>query len=133
MDTYMNLDFTGSMEATAGAMGETAGETAGSMGVPPGEPVRNPENVLEQLRGPLTELTREARMEEFMFLGLRLTKGISEIDFVSMFGIKLETIYGPVIERLISDGLLVKNGVWISLTEWGMDVSNFVLSEFLLP
>ena len=115
MDTYMNLDFTG------------------SMGVPPGEPVRNPENVLEQLRGPLTELTREARMEEFMFLGLRLTKGISEIDFVSMFGIKLETIYGPVIERLISDGLLVKNGVWISLTEWGMDVSNFVLSEFLLP
>ena len=23
-------------------------------------------------------------------------------------------------------------GVWISLTEWGMDVSNFVLSEFLL-
>lgn len=136
MDTYMNLDFTGSMEATAGAMGETAGtagETAGSMGVPPGEPVRNPENVLEQLRGPLTELTREARMEEFMFLGLRLTKGISEIDFVSMFGIKLETIYGPVIERLISDGLLVKNGVWISLTERGMDVSNFVLSEFLLP
>ena len=29
-------------------------------------------------------------------------------------------------------GLLKKEGVWLSLTEWGMDVSNFVLSEFLL-
>ena len=67
-----------------------------------------------------------------MFLGLRLTKGVSGIDFVSMFGIKLETVFGPVMERLISDGLLEKNGVWISLTEWGMDVSNYVLSEFLL-
>jgi oxygen-independent coproporphyrinogen-3 oxidase len=49
-----------------------------------------------------------------------------------MFGIKIEGIYGPVIERLIADGLLKREGVWISLTEWGMDVSNFVLSEFLL-
>lgn len=103
VDTYMNLDFSG-----------------------------EPEFVLEQLRGPLEEMTREARMEEFMFLGLRLTKGVSEIDFVSMFGIKLETVFGAVIQRLISNGLLKKDGVWISLTEWGMDVSNFVLSEFLL-
>lgn len=103
MDTYMNLDFAG-----------------------------EPGRTLELLHGPLQELSREAQMEEFMFLGLRLTKGVSEIDFVSRFGIKLETVYGPVIEHLISEGLLVKDGVWISLTEWGMDVSNFVLSEFLL-
>lgn len=87
---------------------------------------------LAALRGPVEELTREARMEEFMFLGLRMVKGVSEIDFVAMFGIKMETVYGPVIGRLISNGLLKREGVWISLTEWGMDVSNFVLSEFLL-
>lgn len=103
MDDYMNLDF--------------SGDTV---------------SVLEQLHGPLEVLTREARMEEFMFLGLRLTKGVSEIDFVSMFGIKLETVYGPVIERLMKNGLLEKNGIHIALTEWGMDVSNFVLGEFLL-
>lgn len=103
MDTYMNLDFSGDGAAA-----------------------------LEALRGPLKNLTREARMEEFMFLGLRLTKGVSEIDFVSMFGIRLETVYGPVMQKLIENGLLEKNGVWIALTEWGMDVSNFVLSEFLL-
>lgn len=103
MDGYMNLDF--------------SGEAAPA---------------LEQLRGPLEGLSRKARMEEFMFLGLRQTKGVSEIDFVSMFGIKLETVYGPVIERLQKNGLLEKNGIHIALTEWGMDVSNFVLSEFLL-
>lgn len=104
LDTYLHLDFS-----------EEGGASA-----------------LALLRGPVEELTREAQMEEFMFLGLRMTKGISEIDFVSMFGIKIEGIYGPVIERLIADGLLKREGVWISLTEWGMDVSNFVLSEFLL-
>lgn len=103
MDTYMSLDFAG-----------------------------EPECILEQLHGPLQELSREAQMEEFMFLGLRLTKGVSGIDFVSRFGIKLETVYGPVIEHLVSEGLLEKNGVWLSLTGWGMDVSNLVLSEFLL-
>lgn len=103
MDAYMGLDFSGdALQA------------------------------LERLRGSLAELSREEKMEEFMFLGLRLTKGVSEIDFVSAFGVRLETVYGPVMERLISDGLLEKNGVRISLTEWGMDVSNFVLSEFLL-
>ena len=104
LDTYLHLDFS-----------EEGGSSA-----------------LALLRGTVEELTREAQMEEFMFLGLRMTKGISEIDFVSMFGVKIEGVYGPVIERLIGDGLLKREGVWISLTEWGMDVSNFVLSEFLL-
>ena len=72
------------------------------------------------------------QMEEFMFLGLRMTRGVSEMDFVRLFGVKMETVYGAVIERLMANGLLKKEGVWLSLTEWGMDVSNFVLSEFLL-
>lgn len=84
------------------------------------------------LRGSVEKLTREEKMEEFMFLGLRMVKGVSEIEFVSMFGVKLEHVYGDLIDGLISNGLLQKKGVWISLTEWGMDVSNFVLSEFLL-
>lgn len=71
-------------------------------------------------------------MEEFMFLGLRMIRGISEIDFVATFGVKLDSVYGPVIERLVKNGLLRREGVWLSLTEWGMDVSNFVLGEFLL-
>ena len=87
---------------------------------------------LRELAGPVEQLSREARMEEFMFLGLRMTRGVSEMDFVRLFGVKMETVYGAVIERLMANGLLKKEGVWLSLTEWGMDVSNFVLSEFLL-
>ena len=33
---------------------------------------------------------------------------------------------------LKKDGLVKQEGTRIALTEWGMDVSNFVLSEFLL-
>ena len=90
------------------------------------------EDWAERLRPQFTRLSREARMEEFMFLGLRMIRGISEIDFVATFGVKLDSVYGPVIERLVKNGLLRREGVWLSLTEWGMDVSNFVLGEFLL-
>ena len=39
-------------------------------------------------------------MEEFMFLGLRMLKGVSDVDFVRLFGVKMETVYGDVIRRL---------------------------------
>ena len=87
---------------------------------------------LRELAGPVEQLSREARMEEFMFLGLRMTRGVSEMDFVRLFGVKMDTVYGEKIRRLMANGLLKKDGVWLSLTEWGMDVSNFVLREFLL-
>ena len=86
----------------------------------------------EQLYPQSRRLTRQEKMEEFMFLGLRMTRGISEIDFVSAFGVKLESVYGQVIRRLIANGLLEWKDSRLALTEWGMDVSNFVLSEFLL-
>ena len=88
--------------------------------------------VFETLHGEVRELTRQEQMEEFMFLGLRMIRGVSEIDFVALFGVRLESVYGPVIEQLKKNGLLKQEGVWYALTEWGMDVSNFVLSEFLL-
>lgn len=86
----------------------------------------------ERLHPQIQRLTRQEKMEEFMFLGLRMTKGISEIDFISAFGVKLESVYGKVISQLIANGLLKREGTRLALTEWGMDVSNFVLSEFLL-
>lgn len=54
------------------------------------------------------------------------------MDFVRLFGVKMETVYGDVIRRLTANGLLKKEENNLALTEWGMDVSNFVLSEFLL-
>ena len=52
------------------------------------------------------KLTEEEKMEEFMFLGLRMTEGISLREFRDAFGRELEEIYETVIEKNIGAGLL---------------------------
>lgn len=75
---------------------------------------------------------RKEAMEEFMFLGLRMTKGIQVSKFLERFHENVYDVYGSVIERLKKQNLLLENGESIWLTEYGIDVSNVVLSEFLL-
>lgn len=81
-------------------------------------------------------LTDGEQIEETLFLGLRLTMGISEKEFVGCFSRTLDEIYGDVIEKNIQNGLLrwTKQGEdrWLSLTEKGLDVSNYVMAQFLL-
>lgn len=77
-------------------------------------------------------LTEEEKMAEFMFLGLRLTKGISTKEFEEQFGEKFDTIYGSVTEKHIKEGLLLKKGENIRLTELGRDVCNVVMSSYIL-
>lgn len=77
-------------------------------------------------------LTVENQMEETMFLGLRLMKGVSVAEFEKKFGRTIESVYGPVIERLKEEKLLVQDENYIRLTEHGIDISNYVMSEFLL-
>lgn len=87
---------------------------------------------LDRLHGDIHVLSRREQMEEFMFLGLRMTKGVSNAAFVEAFGVHMDTVYGAVIEKLAGKGLLTQRGRDIALTEWGIDVSNRVFSEFLL-
>lgn len=72
------------------------------------------------------------KMEEYMFLGLRRMAGISAGQFKEMFGLDIKDVYGAVIEKLIADGLMIMTGDMIKLTDYGIDVSNVVLSNFLL-
>ncbi len=76
-------------------------------------------------------LSLRDQMEEFMFLGLRLTAGISEADFLRRFGRPIQEIYGPPLEKLQQKALLKRENNRISLTPLGVDVSNQVLAEFL--
>ena len=55
-----------------------------------------------------------------------------DYDFAEKFGCELDSVYGGVCERLISEGLLVREGDRYELTSRGIDVSNSVLAEFLL-
>ena len=84
------------------------------------------------IRKSVHELSRNERIEEFMFLGLRMTEGISSTVFLSEFGQHLDSIYGKILDKDIIGGLVESTGGRYRLTDRGMDISNVVLSEFLL-
>ncbi len=76
------------------------------------------------------ELSLESQMEEFMFLGLRLVKGVDMDLFYRQFGKKAEDVYGDVIVKYKTLGLIETDGNRLRLTEKGLDVSNTVMAEF---
>ena len=63
-------------------------------------------------------------MEEYFFLGLRKMKGVNWMSYKEQ--------YEETVEKLIKEGLLEEDGEQIRLTELGIDVSNYVLAEFLI-
>ncbi|MBR2062818.1 MAG: oxygen-independent coproporphyrinogen III oxidase [Anaerotignum sp.] len=76
-------------------------------------------------------ITEEDALAEFMFLGLRLTEGVSFERFRGRFGQEMKNIYGSQIEELVKDGLLKEDEMGIRLTRRGVDISNFVFEKFL--
>lgn len=83
-------------------------------------------------------LSKEEQMEEFMFLGLRMAEGVSLQAFREAFGKGLLQVYPGIVEKYQKEGLLKylysKDGQKsrVALTEFGMDVSNVVMADFLL-
>ena len=92
------------------------------------ENIKNPEKIREKE----PSLTREDEMAEFMFLGLRMTKGISKADFQRCFGCTIESVYGEVLEKYESMELLLEKDGRIFLSREGIHVSNSIMAEFLL-
>lgn len=76
-------------------------------------------------------LTEDDKMGEFMMLGLRKCDGIDVNEFKVLFGKDIETCYGDVIDKFISLGAMEKAEDMIRLTDYGMDISNTVMCEFL--
>lgn len=77
-------------------------------------------------------LSAREQMEETMFLGLRMMRGVSEKTFLDTFHRPLDEVYGQVIEKYCAQGLLVRENGAVRLTDRGIDVSNYVLADFLL-
>ena len=97
------------------------------------------------------ELSMQAKMEEFMFLGLRVMEGVSGTEFEKRFGKTMEDVYGDVLRKHEEEGLLQierkedrkeaaaaepakgkTNIEKVMLTTKGVDVSNYVFADFLL-
>ncbi len=93
------------------------------------------------------ELKEKDSMAEFFYLGLRRMEGIYIEDFKYRFDKEMVDVYGDVLDRLQEQKLItyVNRGVRsdlplgelsgksrIRLTEYGIDVSNYVFSQFIL-
>ena len=87
---------------------------------------------ISDVRQNITKLSLKDEMSEFMFLGLRLIDGISKQAFTKKFTFTVEEIFGDVVKKHINNELLIDNGDFLKLSDRGLDISNYVLSDFLL-
>ena len=71
-------------------------------------------------------------MEEYMFLCLRMMKGVDTVRFGELFGKSYDEVYGSITDRQIEQGLMVRDGNRVCLTDIGIDVSNIVMAEYML-
>ena len=77
-------------------------------------------------------LCKEDEMGEFMFLGLRMTNGISKKEFQEYFGTSVENIYGEILEKYKKAGMLIEEQDRIFLSRPGIHVSNSIMADFLI-
>lgn len=87
---------------------------------------------ISDVRRNITKLSLRDEMSEFMFLGLRLIDGISKQAFTKIFTFTVDEIFGDVVKKHINNELLIDNGDFLKLSDRGLDISNYVLSDFLL-
>lgn len=76
-------------------------------------------------------LEEPRQMEEFMFLGLRKTRGVSKKEFKRIFGREMDMVYEKALHKCLENGMLLEHKDRIFLSEEGTLLSNMVLSEFL--
>ena len=78
-----------------------------------------------------TILSEKDKIEEFIFMGLRMNEGISLKVFKERFNISIEDIYKEPIEKLIASKLLELDKDNLKLTQKGREISNTVFIEFI--
>lgn len=78
----------------------------------------------------LEALTEADQMEEFMYLGLRMTRGVSGADFYERFGRNMFDLFAPQIRKNVVLKLLEQKASELRLTPRGMDLSNRVFADF---
>jgi len=86
----------------------------------------------KNVRQNIINLSQKDKMAEFMFLGLRLNEGISMAKFLAEFDVDIYTVYGDVLRKNVKNRLVEVCGDRVKLSEIGVDLSNLVLSEFLM-
>lgn len=90
--------------------------------------INSKESVIEEI----INNTKEDNIEEFIFMGLRMNDGINIKDFEARFNIDINSIYKNIIEKNINKNLLIIEKENLRLTDRGIELSNSVMSDFIL-
>lgn len=77
------------------------------------------------------ELTDREALEEALFTGLRLTRGIDVHTVNARYKSDVWGIYGTCLERFREAGLLIYDGRLLRLSRAGMLLANEIMSEFV--
>jgi len=75
-------------------------------------------------------LTEHEADEEYVMLRMRLASGIDTADFERRFGESFTDRY-PYVDLMLKEGFMQENDGYISFTDKGFFVSNYILSEML--
>ena len=86
----------------------------------------------ESIKEDVEKLTKEDKISEFMFMGLRMDEGVKKSVFKERFDVDMNDIYSEIIIKYKDMGMIEDVDDCIHLTDKGIDVSNVIFSEFLL-
>ena len=89
---------------------------------------------LEEKPGMFTDvekLTKKDMEEEFFYVGLRMTAGVSLPEFERRFGVSAKDVYPGLMEMFVEEKAAVFQGDRFVLTDYGLDVSNYIMAQFL--
>lgn len=89
---------------------------------------------LEEKSGMFTDiekLTKKDMEEEFFYVGLRMTAGVSLSEFERRFGISAKEVYPGLMETFVQEKAARFEGDRFVLTDYGLDVSNYIMAQFL--
>ena len=92
------------------------------------EKINKDENIIEQIH--VNDISDD--MEEFVFMGLRMSEGIKISEFKKRFNKDIYEVYSDIIEKNIKRELLICNSEKLFLSSRGMEISNYVMSDFIL-
>ena len=84
-----------------------------------------------QLTGESRRLTAQARLEEALFMGLRLTRGIDLAAMDARYDTDVWRGYGSELQPFVDQGLLIYDGAHLRLTRTGMLLANEVMAVFI--
>ena len=68
---------------------------------------------------------------EYIFLGLRMNEGILLSDYSNRFNKNIFDEYDNAVNKHIENGLLIRDGDRLYLSERGRDLSNYVFKDFV--